>query len=60
MRAASTAWTVWGISVSWKGLAIRWAPGAPASTPVSASVRTLSSRKNGLPCVRLMRWPASG
>ena len=35
-------------------------PGPPTSTPVSTRVRTLSSRKKGLPCVRAIRSGVRG
>ena len=35
-------------------------PGSPTSTPVSTSVRTLSSRKKGLPSVRAIKSGLSG
>ena len=38
-----------------RGLARRYAPGSPTSTPVSTRVRTLSSRKKGLPSVRAIK-----
>src|SRR3989442_16001879 len=38
----------------------RYAPRAPTSTCVSTSVRTLSSKKKGLPCVRSIRSWVSG
>ena len=40
--------------------ASRYAPRSPASAPVSTSVRTLSSRKNGLPSVRSISSGLSG
>src|SRR5438552_898287 len=44
--------TVEGTWISPEGRATRYAPRSPDSTPVSTSVRTLSSKKNGLPPVR--------
>ena len=43
-----------------EGCARRYAPGAPTSTPVSTRVRTLSSRKKGLPSVRAINSCVSG
>ena len=48
MRAARIAWTVAGTWMACTGPVSRYAPRSPASAFVSTSVRTLSSRKNGI------------
>ena len=60
MRAASTAWTVAGTRISSTGRVSRYAPRSPTSAPVSTRLRTLSSRKNGLPSVRSISSACSG
>jgi hypothetical protein len=60
MRAARMAWAVAGICRVWDALASWWAPRSPAMTFVSTSVRTLSSRKKGLPSVRSISSRLSG
>jgi hypothetical protein len=57
IRAASTLCTVAGRLTSSAGLTRRWAPLAPATTPVSISDWTISSMKKGLPPVR--SWMSS-
>ena len=49
MRAARMVWTVAGTRSVSTGRVSRYEPGVPASAPVSTRVRTVSSRKNGLP-----------
>ena len=60
MRAARMAWTVAGTWMAASGRAARYRPRSPVSTPVSTSVRTLSSRKKGLPPVRATSSSSSG
>ena len=49
IRAARIVCTVAGTCSASTGRVSRYAPRSPASAPVSTSVRTVSSRKNGLP-----------
>jgi len=55
MRPARRACTVAGTWITCASSISRKAPRSPARAPVSTRVRTLSSRKNGLPSVRSMR-----
>ena len=49
MRAARTTCTVAGTCIVWTGCVRRCLPRSPDNTLVSTRVRTVSSRKNGLP-----------
>src|SRR5207245_23477 len=60
IRAARIACTVGGMLIVSSGLISRYAPPLPASAPTSTSVRTLSSRKSGLPSVRAISSGFSG
>src|SRR5271166_3810359 len=60
MRAAMVACKVTGTLTSPTSAADRYAPGAPRSTPRSASSRTISSAKNGLPAaLSAIFWPSA-
>jgi hypothetical protein len=52
MRAAIVACSVAGTLTALTSAADRYAPGSPRSTPRSASSRTISSAKKGLPAAR--------
>ena len=60
MRAASTACTVAGTWMAGEGLRQAIGPRCPDQHPVSTRVRTLSSRKKGLPSVRSISSCLSG
>ena len=60
MRAARMACTVAGTSMLASGRDQPVASALPASAPASTRLRTLSSRKNGLPSVRSMSSCLSG
>ena len=53
MRAAMVACNVAGTLTSATSAVEMYAPGSPRSTPRSASSRTISSAKNGLPAALL-------
>ena len=58
MRAAMVACNVAGTLTSATSADARYAPGSPRSTPRSASSRTISSAKNGLPAaLSTIVWP---
>ena len=59
MRAAMVACSVAGTFTSAASAVEMYAPGCPRSTPRSASSRTISSAKNGLPAARsAIVWPS--
>ena len=58
MRAAMVACSVAGTLTSATSAVDMYAPGSPRSTPRSASSRTISSAKNGLPAaLSTIVWP---